>query len=116
MALATGQLNRKVAIEKRNPAKDALNIPLPGYVEVMKVWGRFIVQSGYSVVKNAGPDGLTKGVTAYILRIRYRPTGIDEGMRVNYKNEKFFDIVSLRHDIAGKEWTDLILHEGAKDG
>lgn len=114
--IPTGEMNRKVKIERPNPLKDAMNVPLPGYVQVFELWGKFLTATGMSTIRNAGPDGVQKGVNAYSLRIRYRPVGIDESMRVNYKDQSYFDIIAIKHDHANKEWTDLILQAGAKDG
>lgn len=115
MSLAAGSLNVFGRIEKR-AGKDALNRPLPGWVLHLERWMNVGGSTGLGAIRES-QGAIPDGSMIYSIRIRYAPNaGITEGMRVNVADSYFFDINKIRHDFAGKEWTDLICTYGASDG
>lgn len=109
-----GERTRLIEIEKRTDGKDAANQPLDVWVFVMRRWGKPLTASGLSAVRSA-EEGVPVTPGRYSWRINYTPTGIDVGMRANYKGT-FFDIRDIRHDFATKEYTDLVCEQGGSDG
>lgn len=127
MSMGAGERSRYALIEQRNPGRDALNQSLPGWVLVAGVWGNMRGETGMASVRNSGTeDGLAKSINAYSFRIGYRPTGVTTAMRLRLQtkdpitlavtSEQTFNIKNIRHDHANREWTDLVLEEGGRDG
>lgn len=113
MSLASGKLNRWVAIEKRTGAVDALNQPTDTWELVEERWANFKGQTGMGASR--AQEGVTKDISAVSWRIRYCPVGIDAGMRVNHGGI-FYDIRGVRHDEERQEWTDLVCERGGNNG
>lgn len=114
MTLAAGDLNRRFAIEVPGATKDAANQPIKTWTPFISVWGKILGANGMSAVR-AAQEGVGIAPGRYSIRIRYRPTGLDVGMRAVYQGV-FFDIKDIRHDFAGHDYTDLVCETGANDG
>lgn len=114
MTYDPGQFNCRIVIEKRTGAVDAANQPLDDWTPVMSRWAKPLTASGMSVVRGS-VDGVEVSPTKYSWRIRYQPSGIDVGMRLNYKGF-IGDILDVRHDFAGRQWTDIVCQVGGKNG
>lgn len=113
--LAAGNLNRRITIQRRGPKQDAGGQPIDGWVEVVKPWAWIKGQTGMGVGRQmAGEGTVTTSLNLYSFRIRYRPA-ITDAMRVLYDGQAF-DIKQVRHDLAGREWTDLVCELGGNDG
>lgn len=110
MGLAAGDLNRQVLIEARAAGKDALNQPNGAWGTFATLWCAVRGSTGMGVIKG----GLDVPVSAYSLRIRYN-TSITDAMRVNLGG-KIMDIIEVRHDLANKDWTDLVCRAGGNNG
>ena len=109
-----GERNRLIVIEKRTAGKDAANQPIDVWEPVMQRWGKPLTASGMSAVRSA-QEGIPAAPSRYSWRINFTPTGIDVGMRVNYKGT-FFDIRDIRHDFNTKDHTDLVCEQGGTNG
>jgi SPP1 family predicted phage head-tail adaptor len=109
-----GERNRLIQIERRSGDVDAANQPLDTWVLVMERWSKPLTSTGMAAVR-AAEQGVPATPSRYSFRINYTPTGIDVGMRVNYKGT-FFDIRDVRHDLSNREYTDLVCEQGGNNG
>lgn len=110
MSLRAGSMNRLVRVEKHAGGKDALNRPINDWVLHREIWVDWRAQTGMGVLR-AGSEGVNTTLNAYSLRTRYAPDILSVGFRVVYAGVSY-DIVDIRHDIKGKEYTDIILKSG----
>lgn len=113
--MRSGSRNCLGNIEKRTAGTGPLNQPLNTWeAHIEGVWADIRGAGGLGAIKEA-EGGVPDGGNVYSIRIKFRPTGVDEGMRYNH-NGRLFNIVKIRHDFNGREWTDLICVLGANDG
>lgn len=105
--LPAGKLNRRITIQ-RSGGQDAAGQPLDEWVDVAKVWSWPKTQTGMGVTRNAGNVAIA--LSSYSFRIRYRPA-ITDDMRVVHDGV-VFAIQQVQHDIAGREWTDIVCKAG----
>lgn len=113
--LESGRLNRRITIQRRGPEQDEAGQPIDGWVEVAKPWAWIKGQTGMGVGRQmAGEGTVATSLNVYSFRIRYRPA-ITDAMRVLYDG-RVYDIKHVRHDLAGREWTDLVCELGGNDG
>lgn len=113
--LAAGSLNRRIIIQQRGSAQDPGGQPIDGWTEVAKPWAWIKGQTGMGVGRQmAGEGTVATSLNVYSFRIRYR-LAITNAMRVLYDGQAL-DIKHVRHDLAGREWTDLVCEMGANDG
>lgn len=113
--VAAGNLNRRITIQRRGPEQDEAGQPIDGWVEVAKPWAWIKGQTGMGVGRQmAGEGTVATSLNVYSFRIRYRPA-ITDAMRVLYDGQAF-DIKHVRHDLAGREWTDLVCELGGNGG
>jgi SPP1 family predicted phage head-tail adaptor len=123
VSLASGDLSRLLRIERRVAGTDSLNRPLTGWEAVVSVWGQPRGRTGMGVVR-AEEQGVPADVSTHSFRIRYRPTGLDTGMRVRLDERRpddsvlttYYEITNIVHDRDRREWTDLVCRGGASDG
>lgn len=102
-------------IEKRVAGKGPLNQPVENWETAFDgIWSDIRGATGLGAIKES-EGGVPNGGNVYSIEIKFRPTGIDEGMRFNH-NGRLFNIAKIRHDFAGKESTWLICTLGANDG
>lgn len=101
--MRAGDLNRKIAIQKRGGGADEWGTPLPDvWVDVCKPWASIRHLSGTETIK---ADAATSTVRASI-RIRYR-SGIDASMRVLH-GETVYAIKAVMPEEARREYVDLV--------
>jgi SPP1 family predicted phage head-tail adaptor len=110
-----GSLKRRVTIQSRTASVDAAGQPVLTWADVVTVWGDIRGATGMGSIRQSEPrDGVAVEMNSYSIRIRYR-TGLDAGMRVTSGGE-VFDVKQVRMDMAGREWTDLVVEVGGNDG
>lgn len=114
MSRAAGDRNRRIAIEVKSAGLDAANQEIETWSHVMYRWARPLTATGMAAVRSI-QDGVPMVPGRYSWRINYTPTGLHEGMRVNYKG-MLFDIRDIRHDLANREYTDLVCEFGGNNG
>jgi SPP1 family predicted phage head-tail adaptor len=113
MADDAGSRNRKIQIQRKAEGFDAANQEVTGWVPFLDRWARPLTATGMAAVR-AADTGVPMTPGRYSWRINYTPS-ITEGMRVNYKGMTF-DIRDIRHDLANREYTDLVCESGGNDG
>jgi SPP1 family predicted phage head-tail adaptor len=108
--LSAGKLNSRVRIEQRESGRDGIGQPLTGWVEHATVWANIAAVSGLETVKS----NAEVSVARYSIRIRCRPS-VTAAMRVVY-GSNIYAIRTVLHDVAGREYTDLVCDIGASKG
>jgi SPP1 family predicted phage head-tail adaptor len=130
VTLAAGDLSRFLRIQRRQAGVDSLNRPLTTWEPVVGVWGQPRGRTGMGTIR-AQEEGVPADVSQYSFRIRYRPNGLDAGMRiavdervrtrvadadVDTIHTRYYEITNITHDLDRREWTDLVCRAGAADG
>jgi SPP1 family predicted phage head-tail adaptor len=110
-----GELNRQIVIQSRDAGEDAAGQPVDTWTTLATVWANVRGATGMgSIRQSANQDGVAVELNSYSFRIRYR-TDVDAAKRVVFGGQNF-DVKQVRHDHAGKEWTDLVCEVGGNDG
>lgn len=109
--MKAGDLNRQIVIQSRDAGDDDAGQPLQTWTTLVTVWAHVLGATGMGYIK-AGVGGVE--VNAYSFRIRYR-TDLDAADRVVFNGQNF-DVKSVRHDLAGKGWTDLVCEVSDANG
>lgn len=109
--MQAGSLNRRIEIQSRDTGTDAAGQPVQTWTTLATVWANVKTSTGMGSVR-APIDGVE--INAYSFRIRYR-TDVDAAERVVF-NSQNFDVRAVKHDHAGKEWTDLVADLGGNAG
>lgn len=110
--MKAGDLNRQIVIQSRDSGTDDAGQPVQTWTTLATVWAHVMGQTGMGSIKSA-VGGVE--VNAYSFRVRYR-TDIDAADRVVFGGQNY-DVKSVRHDHARKEWTDLVCEvSSANDG
>lgn len=106
-----GKLNRRIVIQSRDSGEDAAGQPVLTWTTLATVWAHILGATGMGTIKSpvAGVE-----INAYSFRIRYR-SDVDAAKRVVY-NSQNFDVKQVRHDHAGKQWTDLVCQVSSPNG
>lgn len=113
--LESGRLNRRITIQQRGPGQDEAGQPIDGWAVVARPWAWIKGQTGMGLGRQMAGDGtVATSLDVYSFRIRYRPS-ITASMRVHHSGN-VYDIKQVRHDLAGREWTDLVCELGGNDG
>lgn len=112
--MESGQLNRKITIQKRTQVQDETGQATDAWVDVVKPWAWVKTQTGMGSLRNDQAGSVSMSLVAYSFRIRYRPSVTDD-MRVVYGGLNF-DIKQVRHDLADHDWTDIVVEQGGNDG
>lgn len=110
-----GSLNRRIVIQSRDSGEDAAGQPVQTWTTLATVWANIKGATGMgSIRQSANRDGVAVELNSYSFRIRYR-TDVDAAKRVVFGGLNY-DVKQVRHDLAGKEWTDLVAELGGNDG
>jgi head-tail adaptor len=120
MSLAAGGHNRRIVIEARAPGTDAANRPNGAWTEFKRKWTKIAGATGMGAIRQADTDGVTRAIDQYSFRIRF-DRSITDAMRVRelidgVAQSQAFDILQVRHDLARREWTDIVCEVGGNDG
>lgn len=109
-----GARNRLFTIRKKQTVKDTDGSFIDGYVVVAeKVWGRIRTSTGTATVKAASTlAGNLDVPVRYTIRLAYR-RGVERGMEAVMQDGTVFQIRLVSHDLATREWTDLVCEQGA---
>lgn len=99
--MRAGMLNRRITLQEREAAADAIGQPSPVWLDVATVWADIRLSSGLGMIK---ADAVSSIVQASI-RIRYRD-GVNAGMRVVH-GATVYAIKAVLPDAAGKRYADL---------
>lgn len=116
MAENPGEYNKLITIQQRVAGKTPAGAPLNSWEDVVKLWSKGRGETGMATIRrDADHLGVMTVGTRYSWRIRYRPSGVNNGMRVLYKGA-VYDILRVQHDMTNNEWTDLVCEAGVNGG
>lgn len=113
--VAAGRLNRRVTLETRVFAQDALGQPSGAWVRVATVWGNVRTVTGMAAARNelqAGGTEVSRSNTS--IRIRFR-SDVAHDMRA-IVGGRIYDIRDVLRDEADREFIDLACTVGAGEG
>lgn len=111
-----GEFNRRIEIWKPSGAVDAANQPLPtAWVLHKEKWARIKGETGMATIRAAASaGGINTPLDRYSYRINYdRSIGTD--MQIRDRDGDRLNIVSVRHDKANREWTDIVAEVGGSN-
>lgn len=111
MSIDAGKLSSRIWILQPTAEVDELNQPVGnGFAPYMRLWAQPAGATGMGSIRQSGTqEGVPREVNSYSFRIRYRPYGINSGMRVlDTTTNMYFNILQIRHDLAKRQWTDLV--------
>lgn len=106
--MKAGALRNLVTIQTRNAGTDAAGQPVTTWTTLLTAYADVRGSTGLGAIRGSREVGTE--VDAYSFRIRYRE-GLDSGLRVVF-NGRTFDVIEVRMDYAGREWTDLVCRTG----
>ena len=109
--MQAGALNRQIVIQSRDSGTDDAGQPVQTWTTLATVWANILGATGAGAIR-AGLEGIE--VNGYSFRIRYN-TSVDAAERVLFGGQNY-DVKSVRHDHAGRVWTDLACEVGGSDG
>lgn len=110
-----GKLNSRIVIQSRDSGEDAAGQPVQTWTTLATVWANILGATGMGSIRQSAPrDGVAVELNSYSFRIRHR-TDVDAAERVVFGGQNY-DVKQVRHDFAGKEWTDLVCEVGGADG
>lgn len=113
--MKAGDLNRQIVLQARDEGVDEAGQPLQTWTTLATVWADIRGATGMGAIRQSAPmDGVAVELNSYSFRIRYR-TDVDAADRVVFGGQNY-DVKQVRHDHAGKEWTDLVCELGGNDG
>ena len=112
-----GEYNRRVEIWKSTNVLDDANEPVENSWELHKKrWARIRGETGMATIRAAASaGGVVTPLDRYSFRIRYDRT-IDIGMQVRTPEGGRYNILSVRHDLADRVWTDIVAEIGGANG
>jgi SPP1 family predicted phage head-tail adaptor len=106
-----GSLNRRITIQKPVNAQDEAGQQLQAWDTVCQRWANVSGQTGMGTITGA-QENVSASVERYSIRIRYFE-GVAAGMRA-VLGDKVFTIRQVRHDIAKRDYTDLVCELGGR--
>lgn len=113
--MKAGDLNRQIVIQSRDSGTDAAGQPVWTWTTLATVWASVKGATGMGSIRQAASQqGVAVELNSYSFRIRYR-TDMDAAERVVFDGRNY-DVKQVRHDFAGKEWTDIVAELGGNDG
>lgn len=113
-----GKKNRLVEFYKPAGNTDAGNEPTaPQWIFFKRKWASILGETGMGTIRSSVMAGNTIGtpLNRYSFRVDYDPS-INESMQVRDRTGMHMDIITVRHDLANREWTDVIAEVGGANG
>ena len=110
-----GAKNRLIELWKPSAELDSVNIPV-GWELYKSRWAEVAGETGMTVIRAASEaQGINTQLVRYSFRINYT-RGIDANMQVRDRTGNRFNIIAVRNDEAGRQWTDIIAELGGANG
>jgi SPP1 family predicted phage head-tail adaptor len=113
MTMNAGELDRRVKIEKKSGSRLPSGQPGTTWLKHKDAWANIKTPSGMSTLREQAGDGLTQSISGYSIRVRFDES-ITNGMRVNYKDKNYYNIIGVKHDFSRRVYTDLICELGGR--
>lgn len=112
-----GDKNRRVEFWKLSGAEDGANEPVadPWVLHKAK-WANFKAQRGMGAIRAAASaGGINTPLDRYSVSVDY-DTSITVDMQMRDRNGNRFNILSVVHDFADREFTDVVCELGGANG
>lgn len=109
--MKAGPLNKLIAIRSRVSGEDEAGQPVDTWTPLASVWADIRGATGMGTIRSP-LEGVE--LNAYSFRIRYR-TDVDAADRVVFGGQNY-DVKQVRHDMANRQWTDLVCELGGNEG
>lgn len=113
-----GEQNRYFIIMRPTNAVDGANQPLPTAWERHKgKWARVRGETGMGTIRAAShANGVNTPLDRYSVRFNYdRSITDDMQLREATESGQRFAILAVRHDMAEREWTDVVVEVGGSN-
>lgn len=114
--IRAGRKNRRFYLQSPPTTKNGLNEIVGGWTTRMTVVGDMRGETGLTSIRNSGSSDVVAGALRYSLRVNYN-LSINDAMRALDDNGTIYSIPAggVKHDIAGRRWTDIVLQVGKVD-
>jgi SPP1 family predicted phage head-tail adaptor len=112
-----GNFNRKIDFYRDSGAVDEANEPVVDpWVFHKSRWAQIKGETGMGSIRAAASaGGVNTPLDRYSFRINY-DTSIKVGMQIRERDGTRYNIVSVRHDKADRDWTDVVGETGGANG
>lgn len=112
-----GEYNRMIQVWKPSGVVDAANQPLPNaWVLHKEKWSRIRGETGMATIRAAAAaGGINTPLDRYSFRVNY-DRSITVDMQIRDREGDRYNILAVRHDKAGREWTDIVAELGGSNG
>ncbi len=112
--MSIGAKNRRIEIWEMSPYRDDANEPISKpWVLLKEKWAEVRGQTGMAAIRNS--EGINTPLDRYSFRVNY-DTSITIEMQVRERDGTRYNVLSVRHDKADREWTDIIAETGGSNG
>ncbi len=114
--MRAGALDRRVTFQKKVSGTDSWGQPIDTWEDVATVWAWVKAPSGMgSLTSEYMADSGEVSAAQYSVRIRYRED-LTHDMRMLDAQGRLYDIRQVTPDVAGREFTDIVVAAGANNG
>jgi len=112
-----GEHNRLVEIWSPTGAVNSANEPLPDAWALHKSkWARIRGETGMGTIRAAAAaGGVHTALDRYSFRVSY-DTSITNKMQIRERDGTRYNILTVRHDKADRDWTDIVAETGGANG
>lgn len=112
-----GEYNRMIEIWKPSGEVDAANEPLPdAWILHKEKWARIRGETGMATIRAAAAaGGINTPLDRYSFRINY-DRSITTDMQIRDREGDRYNILTVRHDKATRDWTDIVAELGGSNG
>lgn len=111
-----GEYNRRIAIWKPAGTVNEANEPTGEMVLHKHKWARIRGETGMSTIRAAAQaGGIHTPLDRYSFRVSYDKS-ITVKMQIREHDGTRYNILSVRHDLANRDWTDIVAETGGSNG
>lgn len=111
-----GEHNRLIAIWKPTGAVNEANEPTGEMVLHKNKWARIRGETGMGTIRAAAQaGGVHTPLDRYSFRVSYDKS-ITVKMQIRESDGTRYNILSVRHDLANRDWTDIVAETGGSNG
>lgn len=112
-----GESNRLIEIWAHDGSKNSANEPSPsGWHRLKRKYARIRGETGIGTIRSAAQaGGVHTPLDQYSFRVNYDKS-ITVKMQIRELDGTRYNIVSVRHDLANRDWTDIVGETGGSNG
>lgn len=116
--MRAGELNRRIAIQRRGGGTDETGQPLDEWVDAGTIWANIANETGMGAIRSSLEGGVPTNIARYSFKVRFaeaRALAVDAGMRISHDGQSF-DIKGLTQDLKDREAAYILCEQGGNDG